>query len=210
MMSCVVLHSGVSAALKDAAVWRLLGLLFECPGPEWMDQVVALGSDAAEPGLRKAVPAARQEAAPELYHSTFGPGGPAAPREVSYQRGVLPGALLADLRAAYAAFAYQPTIEEPPDHIAVETGFVAYLHLKRAYALTDGDQTAADLCADVADRFAREHLARIAEPLARALECSGITYLAEAAEVLRARVGPPPAERSLEVLDESTETDMES
>jgi nitrate reductase assembly molybdenum cofactor insertion protein NarJ len=193
--------------LKEAAVWQLVSLLFECPTYEWIDQVASLACEIADPSLTMAAEAARQEATPELYHSTFGPGGPARPREVSYRRAVLPGATLAELGSLYEAFAYRPSVDEPPDHVAVETGFVAYLYFKQAYALAGGDRAHSDLCADVAHRFIREHLGRIAGPLAGPLTCSGIAYLAGAAEVLRSRTGPPPADASLMVLNEESDGD---
>ena len=180
--------------LQEAAAWRLVSLLFERPGPEWQEQVSGLAAEVSDPLLKAAAEAARQEATPGRYHSTFGPGGPAAPREVSYRRGVLPGAALAELRCCYGAFAYQPALDEPPDHVAVEAGFVAYLRLKQAYALARGNEEERRICADAEQLFLRRHLSRMAAPLAVSLGASGLGYLARAAEALRARVGPAPDE----------------
>lgn len=207
MSTYTTISPETSVLLEEAAIWRLAGLLFECPAAGWADQVVTLACEIKEPLLAAAAEAARREGTTELYHSTFGPGGPAGPREVSYQRGVLPGGVLAEIRDLYDAFAYRPAVDEAPDHIAVEAGFVAYLHFKQAYALARGDDERAGLCAEVARRFIREHVSRIVHPLASSLACSGVTYLAGAAEALRSRVGAPPAQSPLKVLDEESDED---
>ena len=127
------------ALLRQAAAWRLIGLLLECPGPDWMKQVLALGRDCDDPRLQSAAVAAQTEASEGLHHSLFGPGGPVSPREVTYSGGVQFGYLMAELNAFYRAFAYAPTTMEPLDHLSVEAGFMAYLGMKRAYALASGD-----------------------------------------------------------------------
>lgn len=202
MTSCVEIPSDASALLREAAQWRLVSLLFECPGPGWLEQISTLADEVADATLKAAVEAARQEASHSLYHSTFGPGGPAAPREVSHRRGVLPGASLAELRSLYEAFAYQPTLDEPSDHVAVEAGFVAYLRLKQAYASARGNDEQAEMCTEVGQRFVQEHLSRLAGPLAKALASSGIMYLIQAADALQSRTGPAPVEVPLDVLSD--------
>ena len=103
------------------------------------------------------------------------------------------GYLLSELTAFYDAFAYQPVTRESPDHVSVEAGFVGYLRLKEAYAVTRGDEEQASVTADAAATFLREHLSALAEPLAATLDASGVAYLAEAARALATRVGPPPS-----------------
>lgn len=179
--------------VRQAAEWRLIGRLFECPAATWRDDIVALARDTDDPLLGSAVAHALEEAGEGLYHSTFGPGGPAPPREVSYVKVVQLGYLLSELTAFYDAFAYRPVTRESPDHVSVEAGFVGYLRLKEAYAVTRGDEEQAAVTADAAATFMREHLAAIAEPLAATLDASGLAYLAEAARALATRVGPPPS-----------------
>lgn len=176
--------------LRRAARLRLLALAFECPHAGWQEQLNSLSEEIGEAELRQLAEQAREEGNPELYHTTFGPGGPAAPREVSYVATRLPGQLMADLQAFYDAFAYRPTIDEPPDHIAVELGFLSYLQLKTAYAASRGDQQQAAVAADAAKRFMESHLSHIIGPLVRALQASGIRYLATAAASLRQNVDP--------------------
>jgi nitrate reductase assembly molybdenum cofactor insertion protein NarJ len=181
------------ALLKQAAEWRLIGLLFECPAGAWRDDIVALARDSDDPLLGSAVAHALEEASEGLYHSTFGPGGPAPPREVTYVKAVQLGYLLSELTAFYDAFAYQPVTQESPDHVSVEAGFIGYLRLKEAYAVARGDDQQAAVTAEAAATFVREHLSALAEPLAATLEASGVAYLAEAARALGNRVGPPPS-----------------
>lgn len=181
------------ALLQQAVDWRLIGLLFECPVGAWRDDLVALGRDTDDPLLRSAVTHALEEASEGLYHSTFGPGGPAPPREVTYVKAVQLGYLLSELTAFYDAFAYQPVTRESLDHVSVEAGFIGYLLLKQAYAAARGDEEQAAVTADAAATFTREHLTALAEPLATTLDASGVAYLAEAARALATRVGPPPS-----------------
>jgi nitrate reductase assembly molybdenum cofactor insertion protein NarJ len=179
--------------LRQAAQWRLIGLLFECPSGAWRDEVAALADEVDDALLRSAAAHALDEASEGLYHSTFGPGGPAPPREVTYVKAIQLGSLLAELASFYQAFAYQPVTRESPDHVSVEAGFIGYLCLKEAYAVTRGDEEQASITAQAAAAFVRDHLSAVAEPLAAALEVSGLEYLSETSRALANRVGPPPA-----------------
>lgn len=177
--------------LRAAVEWRLLSLLFSCPQGDWQAELASLASEVADPALKAAAEAAQAEASPGLYHTTFGPGGPAAVREVSYLRSTLSGHFLAELRGMYEAFAYQPAGDEPPDHVAVQADFVGYLRVKEAFAGFRGNDDQAAVAADAAQRILDEHLSVMAEPLARSLAASGISYLTAAAAALVQRVGPP-------------------
>ena len=183
--------------LRESTAWRLLCLLFECPVGSWHSHVRELGAAVDDPALREAAEKALEEADEGLYHSAFGPGGPAAPREVSYSDSVQLGYLISELEAYYAAFAYQPGTREAADHISVEAGFVSYLFLKQAYAETSGDAEAALVVADARTQFLREHLAWVAEPLAGRLKDSPLDYLVLAGESLAGRVGPSRERRPL-------------
>jgi nitrate reductase assembly molybdenum cofactor insertion protein NarJ len=176
--------------LSDAADWRLISVLFERPANDWHSQIAALASETSDKNLKAAAEAATTEANVPLYDTTFGPGGPAAPREVSHRQTMMPGQMLDELGAYYKAFAYQPTVNEIPDHIAVETGFIAYLRLKQAYALERGDAEQAAIAAAAAKHFIEDHLNAVAEPLAKSLAHSGIAYLSHTAAALLSRVGP--------------------
>jgi nitrate reductase assembly molybdenum cofactor insertion protein NarJ len=187
----IVYDSRYREALRDAAEWRLLGLLFACPDVAWRDQVRALAEEITDDDLREAAHAAQHEANEGRYHTTFGPGGPAAPREVSYQRSALSGQYLAELTAFYEAFGYCPPHDEPPDHVAVEADFMAYLKMKQAFAVACLQEEQVAVTADAAQAFLENHLAVVASPLAITLEASGIQYLARAAAALLARTGMP-------------------
>jgi nitrate reductase assembly molybdenum cofactor insertion protein NarJ len=174
-------------ALREAAEWRLLGLLFACPNEGWRDQVLALADEITDDVLREAARAAQQEADEGLYHTTFGPGGPAAPREVSYQQSTLSGQFLADLGAYYQAFGYCPPHDEPPDHIAVESDFMAYLKMKQAFAVACLQEERVAVTADAAQAFAEDHLSAISQRLAETMAASGIQHLELAAAALLTR-----------------------
>jgi nitrate reductase assembly molybdenum cofactor insertion protein NarJ len=178
--------------LHEAAAWRLIGMLFECPRAGWHEQVAALGRESRDPRLRSAAEAAQVEASEGLHHSLFGPGGPVSPREVTYSGGVQMGYLLSEVRAYYDAFVFRPDTIEPDDHLSVESGFMAYLALKQAYALASASDEQARVTADAAAGFEADHLARMVEPIARALEIGGPPYLVLAAQALFERVGAAP------------------
>jgi nitrate reductase assembly molybdenum cofactor insertion protein NarJ len=177
--------------LREAADWRLLSLLLECPSEAWREPVAALALEAGDDTLREAASATLAEAAEGVYHSIFGPGGPAPAREASYRGGFQLGYLLANLSAIYEAFGYRPITPEAPDHAAVETGFIAYLKFKQAYAESCGAAAEARMCEEAAERFTREHLRILAGPLAERLESGAPRYLVLAGRVLLERAGPP-------------------
>jgi nitrate reductase assembly molybdenum cofactor insertion protein NarJ len=192
--TCDALLGKLAGLLAEAAEWRLLGLLFACPRGDWHEQLIALAAEVRDDRLQQAARTAAEEGQEDVYHTTFGPGGPAAPREVSHRPSALSGQYLAELLAFYKAFAYNPPRDEPPDHVAAEIDFVAYLRLKQAYAHVCGDEANAALTAEAAGRFINDHLATLAAPLAQNLQASGIHYLSLAAQSLLRRVGPHDAE----------------
>jgi nitrate reductase assembly molybdenum cofactor insertion protein NarJ len=181
------------ALLAEAARWRLIGALFECPTGNWREILDALCTLESDPDLREATCAAQTEASESLYYSVFGPGGSSSPREVSYHKHLELGSLMSELGGYYDAFGYQPDTREPGDHIAVEAGFVGYLRLKEAYALACDDSGRAQITAEATQRFIENHLSAMAAPLADSLENSGIRYLALAARALAdlCRTDPP-------------------
>lgn len=182
-------QASVTELLAEAAEWRLLGLLFASPHGDWHVQVAGLVAEIGNEGLTTAAQAALEQATESAYYTVFGPGGPAAPREVSHRQSDLTGQYLAELLACYQAFAYLPPHDEPPDHIATEIDFVAYLRLKQAYAVARNDDTQAAVTAEAVQSFIQEHLATTAIPLAQILDASDIPYLTLAAANLSERVG---------------------
>lgn len=211
-----------TALLREAADWRLLGLLYECPSGDWPAQVAALAAEAPDSLLKDAAAASQTEATEGMHHSIFGPGGPVPAREVSYLTGIQLGYLLSELSAYYDAFGYAPETAESPDHVSVETGFIAYLKLKQAYALSTGSAQHAEICADAARGFIEEHLSRIAAPFAAALEPVAPPYLVLAGRALLDRVGasaqpasalPPilnPDDADTEIMCGDSPSSMES
>jgi len=181
----------VTSLLREAAEWRLLGLLFEYPSEAWREQMAALLPDVAEAELRESGRAALTHASPGQHHALFGPGGLVPVREAPCQGGVQFGYLLAELAAYYDAFG-PATTAEADDHLAVELGFLAYLKMKQALALATGDAGGAAVSAEAAVRFLRDHLRVTAEPAAQALAAHAPDYLAAVGQRLVERAGPAP------------------
>lgn len=191
MTTCVVLSEREMRLAREASEWRLLSMLFECPSEQWRRQILDLAAEVADPDLKSAAQEAQQEANEGLFHHAFGPGGPAPVREATYHLTVELGYLMSELQAYYNAFAFQPRTAEAPDHVSVETGFIAYLKLKELYALRCKEEERAATAAESAQRFLQEHLSNIAQPLSERLQGSGIAYLSRAGAALARRVGPP-------------------
>jgi len=176
--------------MKEASEWRLIGLLFECPVGEWKERIKSLADAIGDFQLRTAVEFARVEAGEGLYHSIFGPGGPAPGREISYRGWAQPGFLLSELASFYQAFSYVTETNEVADHVAVECGFIAYLRLKELYAVECSDKERAEITHQAASTFIDDHLCKYAQKLSKLLTASGIEYLHLAGAALFARVGP--------------------
>ncbi|MGE0363210.1 MAG: molecular chaperone TorD family protein [Vicinamibacterales bacterium] len=197
----------IVALLQDAASWRLLGRLFECPTAAWRQDVATLASEVADAELVAAAAGAVAEADEGVYHSVFGPGGPAPPREVSYHDTVELGSVMSALTGAYGAFGYRPALVEAPDHVAVEAGFMAYLRVKQALALLEGDGTHVEITASALEAFRADHLAVYAERLAAILAEAPLEYLQGASRVLARRVGPRPGPKRLPVIQPPDDED---
>jgi nitrate reductase assembly molybdenum cofactor insertion protein NarJ len=175
--------------LNDASEWRLISMLFDCPTNDWQKQVSDLAAVIEDKKLKSAASAAQTEASEGLFHSVFGPGGPAPGREVSYRGWVQPGYMLAEVATFYDAFSYKPITNEVPDHVSVETGFIAYLRLKEAFAREQADIDAAEITAEASRKFIDEHISKYAQKMSKILDASGIEYLTLAGKALFQRVG---------------------
>ena len=188
----VAVSQEVKDLLRESAEWRLLGLLFEYPTVAWRQSLAALLADLRGGALASLAEDALRHQTEGLHTALFGPSGSVPVREVAYQGGVQSGYLVSELAAYYAAFGYTPTAEEPPDHLAIELGFLAYLKMKQALALACGDPSQASVAADAAASFRKDHLAFMAEPIAQLLPTFAPDYLTEAGSVLLHRLGPAP------------------
>jgi len=188
--SVAITDPRVQELLAEASAWRLLGLLFERPRDGWREDVEALSRVVSDAGITTAADAAHKEATEGLHLAILGPGGPVSPREVSYRGMEDPGHIIADIRAFYDAFAFQPQTEEAPDHLSVETGFVGYLCVKEAYARTRGNVDEAEVAEKAAARFCEGHLSPLAWSVAERLQATSARYLSLAATALARRTGP--------------------
>ena len=206
MSTSALLSSEVKALVIEAAEWPMIELLFRRPSAVWKDELKSLASEVADTDLREAAMRAIADASEGAFHSIFGPGGPAPAREASYQGTIQLGYLMSELNAYYDAFAYAPARDgagmEPPDHVSMEAGFIGFLRLKRAFAISSGSEAEAIIVAEAAGRFLQEHLSNIGQPLSFALQHSGETYLDLAGRALLRRTGP--ARRQVfDILDDA-------
>jgi len=182
----------VAALFAEAAQWRLLGLLFEYPTDAWRRQFTELQSDLRDETLRSLAGSALEFSTEGLHNALFGPAGTVPAREVVYLGGVQFGYLMAELSAFYGAFDFRPSHAEADDHLSVETGFVAYLKLKQAYALASGDFERAEITSQAAASFIKDHLALFAEPMLPRLENFAPDYLISAGRILLELAGASP------------------
>lgn len=192
MASAAALPPEVRGLLAQAAEYRLLGLLFEYPSDAWRAQVGALLPDLGDEALRSLGAAALEYSTPGLHTALFGPAGTVPVREVKWQGGVQFGYLMAEIAAFYQAFAYTPSAEEAGDHLAIQLGFISYLRLKQALALAEGQTEQAQLAAEAAAEFLKNHIAVSAEPVLRLLENFGPDYLVDAGRRILELAGPSP------------------
>ncbi|MBI5434150.1 MAG: molecular chaperone TorD family protein [Planctomycetes bacterium] len=175
--------------LREARDWRLISLLFERPRDEWWAEVAKLSLGCVDVELLRAAELA-SSATEGDYLEWLGPAGIVSPREAGYRKTTDPARLLAEVHAYYAAFAYQPRAEDPPDHVAVEAGFLGWLCLKEAYARADENSESASVTRDAKRDFIALHLACVAHGVARRFEATEGCHLAHAARALVARAGP--------------------
>lgn len=173
----------VGTALANAANWRLIGLLLERPHRGWHREVEGLSQEIDDEHLRSAA-AAASDATEGTYHGLFAEGGFVSPRECTWRHREDPGQILADIAGFHRAFSFRPRAEDPIDHIAVEAGFVGYLHLKFAHALAAGNQGGADLTSQAIVGFLRSHLSLFADQWAERVALAGVNYLTSTARVL--------------------------
>jgi nitrate reductase assembly molybdenum cofactor insertion protein NarJ len=188
----MTLSPEVTALLTEASEWRLMGLLFEYPSADWRANLEALLPSLPDPALRALADAALQHSSEGLHFALFGPAGTVPVREVTYRGGVQFGYLMAELAAFYEAFGYEPQVEEAPDHLAVQLGFLAFLRLKQVHAMMQEDPDRAAVTADAAANFVKDHLAVQAEPVLARLENFAPDYLVDAGKWILARTGPAP------------------
>jgi hypothetical protein len=173
--------------IATAACWHLAARLLERPHGSWRANVAALARETPDPALRAAAEAAAG-ACEGAYLAAVGPGAPVSPREAGHAGLRDPGWILAELARYYEVFGYTPRVEDPLDHVAVQVGFVAYLHLKEALARGCGDDEAAAVTRDARLAFEREHLAPLAGGLLRRLAGTAPPHLAAVADWLVARL----------------------
>ena len=203
-MNCLQLTPEVQQLLREAAEWRVLELLFQCPSPEWRDRITEMRSEVNDADLVLAIDIALEIATEGAFHSIMGPGGPAPAREASYIDTMQLGYLMSGLSALYDAFGFHPETFEIADHVSVQAGFMGFMRLKQAFAEASREDEQAAVVRDAAADFLRGHLSHTAEPMRAALEACGYDYLVIAAKALLSRTGPAE-KRVFEILNQETD-----
>lgn len=182
--------------LEQAATWRYFSLLFQFPTRENRSELRRLTRDVppelrdlAEKSFAHTLKALEME-----FHRVLGSGGIPA-LESSYDDNALAGRgpLLADVRAFYEAFSYQP--EKPPaelpDHIAVELDFLAYLAMKIAFAHHENQVQAEQTTKDACERFLQQHVCEWVARFAAQIAVSGSPLYVDVAALLCDRLSVP-------------------
>ncbi len=183
----------VRDAVAEAAALRLCELVFLPPSAARDPELLALAREMSDATLGQAALAAAQVDG-ATHVSLFGPGGPVSPREAAYCGRQDPGAVMADVSGFYRAFAYPQPEGEPADHVAVETGFAAFLFLKEAYARAEGDTAAANLVREARGSFVSEHLARLVAGVTARLSQVQAPQLLAVAKLLAQKTGAAAVE----------------
>lgn len=166
----------VESALRESTAWRALALLLASPSDSRAEEAARLGDSLPAPFGPVIADLARQlgHDAESTYHELMGPGAPCPTGESDWAASamVAKGGLLGDVGAFYRAFAFDPSRElrEAPDHVAAELSFVAWLHMKEAFAVSAEDAAAARICAEARHAFLEQHLLPFLEPFLERLE----------------------------------------
>jgi TorA maturation chaperone TorD len=165
----------VRASLAAAALWRAVSSLFAPPAVQSEEQLVALASELVAEDAEAVLLAtrARQAGGEPAYHRLLGAGGHCPTGETDHAVNVLgaKGGVLGDVAGFYQAFEFDPAAEmhESPDHVAIETSFVAWLHLKEASAWQRDRREDAATIARARATFLIEHLRPLLTALRRRL-----------------------------------------
>lgn len=179
--------------LERAAEWRLLGQALSYPDPQWRRRMELVLECIRDEDFLSLGRAALEGSRPGLWLELFGPDGPVKARAVSWEGGLEPGALLAELRAFFGAFAYEPPEGPAPDELAVLLDFAGWLELKAAYALVRHDDEAAGVTLRALQTFLARFVAPVAWPVWRQLQAAAApAFLSGAARRAAERAGPEP------------------
>ena len=189
----------VAAALRRAAVYRVLALALAYPTRPRLEAVGAGGPDAGgrapagvAAALERLAGATRDgdlESLAAEHVALFQRGLRCPPYEGAYGPPQMAGkaALLADVAGFYRAFGLEPAEGQPEteDHIGAELEFMSALALKEAWALSEDDRAGLEVTRAAARGFLVDHLGRWARPFAERVQAAAAApLLAAAADAL--------------------------
>lgn len=178
--------------LERAAKWRLLAQILAYPTAGWARRLEALEGCLRGTELIALARQAAREMSPELWMRLFGPAGPVRIRAVSFEGGLQPGYLLAELGAFYETFGYMAPAGCAPDELSVLLDFAAWLEMKLAYASVQTDREAAEVTARALESFLSRFVSPAAWRVFRQLEGLGPDFLVEAARLAGESAGAEP------------------
>ncbi len=192
MKQAVASADELVAHLERAAEWHLLAQLFAYPDAGWRRRFELLCGSLRGAAMLELARRAAREVCPELWMRLFGPAGPVRIRAVSFDGGLQPGYLLAELAAFYEAFAYVAPPGSAPDDFPALLDFAAWLEMKLAYACMLEDVQAAEVTNRALETFLSRFLSAGAWRVYRQLEGLGPDFLVEAARLAAERSGAEP------------------
>lgn len=178
--------------LERAAEWRLLAQVFAYPDASWARRLEPLQECLCGTEVIALAQQAAREASPELWMRLFGPAGPVRIRSISFEGGLQPGYLLAELAAFYEAFGYAAPAVCAPDELSALLDFAAWLEMKLAYASVQADREAFEVTIRALESFLSRFVSPAAWRVFRQLEGLGPDFLVEAARLAGERAGPEP------------------
>jgi DMSO reductase family type II enzyme chaperone len=205
----------ISAALRRAAVYRLLAVAFAYPTAPRLESIAmdawraAVAAPAAlRVALRRLADAAAGADETSLageHLALFQRQVRCPPCEGAYGPARMAGkaALLADVAGFYRAFALEPAGGQPEveDHIGAELEFMSALALKEAWALDQRDRDGLGVTRDAQRTFLVDHLARWGGAFAaRLAQTAAPGFYPAAAALLEAWLGDECARLGVTVV----------
>jgi nitrate reductase assembly molybdenum cofactor insertion protein NarJ len=205
-------HMGESAqkecirqCLEQASFWRAISLLFRSPDATILAdlrQLVPCLDETLRGDVTRFIHDLSESGMEELHFRLLGAAATCPICESDYTPSCLgaKGGPIGDIAAFYKAFAFDPAAElrESPDHFCIETSFLAWLHMKEAYALSAGNHDAADTCRAARDTFMIEHFGPFLDSLAaRLAEVAGDSVYAHMAVAARLALPYPAASEAV-------------
>ncbi len=158
------------STLVRATGYRLLAHLLTPPEEGWVQVSRALAEEADLPP--DALTTTTDEDVLLEHQHVFAPTGPLSSCASDHvaEGFAGKGSILGDVAGFYAAFGYEPELREPPDHFALQFGFLALLAMKQAAMAHAGNEEEADVAYRAEMDLLATHVLPHLEPFRTRLE----------------------------------------